>query len=183
MTSVALKGLAGRKVRALLTALAIVLGVAMVSGSFVLTDTISKAFDTIFASSYRGTDAVISGKKLVDYSNGGNATVPARVLDRVRALPEVAAATGAIMDLQGDSTRAKLLDRDGKAIDSGGNPTFGRARGSPRSSASRGCPSARRRRGRLGAARGRVRSRRAAAGRPRALRADVVRARRGRRVR
>ena len=40
MISVALKGLAGRKVRALLTAIAIVLGVAMISGTFILTDTI-----------------------------------------------------------------------------------------------------------------------------------------------
>ena len=49
MTSVALKGLAGRKLRAFLTALAIVLGVAMVSGTYVLTDTIKSAFDQIFA--------------------------------------------------------------------------------------------------------------------------------------
>ena len=68
MTGVALKGLLARRVRAVLTALAIVLGVAMVSGSFVLTDTISKAFDSIFTSSYSHTDAVVSGKKLVDFS-------------------------------------------------------------------------------------------------------------------
>ena len=77
MTRVALKGLLGRKVRAVLTALAIVLGVAMVSGSFVLTDTISKAFTSIFSSAYDHTDAVVSGKKLVDYSSSGNATVSA----------------------------------------------------------------------------------------------------------
>jgi putative ABC transport system permease protein len=41
MRRVALKGLAFRKVRALLTALAVVLGVAMVSGTYVLTDSIS----------------------------------------------------------------------------------------------------------------------------------------------
>ena len=52
MIAVALKGLAGRKVRALLTALAVVIGVAMVSGTFVLTDTIQKAFDGIFTASY-----------------------------------------------------------------------------------------------------------------------------------
>jgi putative ABC transport system permease protein len=40
MIGVALKGLAGRKLRAVLTAFAIVLGVAMVSGSYILTDTI-----------------------------------------------------------------------------------------------------------------------------------------------
>jgi len=60
VTRVALKGLLARKVRAVLTALAIVLGVAMVSGSFVLTDTISKAFTSIFSSAYDHTDAVVS---------------------------------------------------------------------------------------------------------------------------
>jgi putative ABC transport system permease protein len=125
MTAVALKGLAARRVRAALTALAIVLGVAMVSGSFVLTDTISKAFDSIFTSSYSHTDAVVSGKKLVDYSNSGNATIPVSVLKRIQASPDVEAAAGSIIDLNGDSTHANLLDRDGKAIQSNGNPTFG----------------------------------------------------------
>ena len=48
MIGVALKGLAGRKLRAALTALAIVLGVAMMSGTFILTDTINGAFNSIF---------------------------------------------------------------------------------------------------------------------------------------
>ncbi len=51
MIKVALTGLLGRKLRATLTATAIVLGVAMVSGTLVLTDTISSAFDQIFAGS------------------------------------------------------------------------------------------------------------------------------------
>ena len=125
MTRVALKGLLGRKMRASLTALAIVLGVAMVSGSFVLTDTISKAFTSVFSSSYAHTDAVVSGKKLVDYSSSGNATVSQSLLDEVRRQPYVAAAAGAIADMNGDSTRAKLIGRDGKAIDHNGAPTFG----------------------------------------------------------
>ncbi len=41
MNSVALKGLLGRKLRTILTALAIVLGVSMISGTYVLTDTIT----------------------------------------------------------------------------------------------------------------------------------------------
>jgi putative ABC transport system permease protein len=125
MIRVSLKGLAARPVRAVLTALAIVLGVAMVSGSFVVTDTITKAFDSIFTSSYRNTDAVVSGKKLVDYSNSGNATVAPKLLVKIRSLPDVAAASGAIIDLNNDTTNTKLIDRDGKAIDANGNPTFG----------------------------------------------------------
>ena len=48
MKRVALKGLLGRKFRAILTGFAIVLGVAMVSGTFVLTDTINRAFHTVY---------------------------------------------------------------------------------------------------------------------------------------
>jgi putative ABC transport system permease protein len=125
MTRVALKGLLGRKVRAILTALAIVLGVAMVSGSFVLTDTISKAFTSIFSSAYDHTDAVVSGKKLVDYSSSGNATVSQATLDEIRTQPDVAAAAGAVMDVGGNSTKAKLIGKDGKAITHSGAPTFG----------------------------------------------------------
>ena len=125
MTRVALKGLLGRKVRAVLTALSIVLGVAMVSGSFVLTDTISKAFTSIFSAAYDHTDAVVSGRKLVDYSSSGNATVSPALLEKIRHRPDVAAAAGSIIDLNGDSTRASLIGKDGKAISSSGAPTFG----------------------------------------------------------
>jgi putative ABC transport system permease protein len=125
VTRVALKGLLGRKVRAFLTALSIILGVAMVSGSFVLTDTISRAFDSIFSSAYDNTDAVVSGKKLVDFSSSGNATVSQAVLEKIRAQRDVAAAAGAIADLSGDSTRAQIIGRDGKAIGNAGSPTFG----------------------------------------------------------
>ena len=50
MRRVTLRGLASRKLRAALTAFAVILGVAMVSGTLVLTDTIEKAFDSIFTS-------------------------------------------------------------------------------------------------------------------------------------
>ena len=116
MIKVALKGLAGRKVRALLTALAVVIGVSMVSGTFVLTDTMQKAFDGIFEESYEGTDAVVSGKQLVEFSTGGRATVPARCSRRSRPCPSVEAAAGILQDLQSNSNPAKLLDSDGEII-------------------------------------------------------------------
>ena len=62
MTGVALKGLAGRKLRTALTMFAIILGVAMVSGTYVLTDTIDRAFNGIFQESYANTDVVVSGR-------------------------------------------------------------------------------------------------------------------------
>ena len=123
MIAVALKGLLGRKVRALLTALAVVIGVMMVSGTFVLTDTIQKAFDGIFTSSYEQTDAVIAGKEIVKGSQSGAATVPESLLAQVRALPEVEAAGGTIAPIASNS--AKVFGRDGKAVGSGGAPQFG----------------------------------------------------------
>ena len=93
MIAVALKGLAGRKLRALLTALAVVIGVSMVSGTFLLTDTMQKTFDGLFDSTYEQTDAVIGGKEIVKNSTSGSGvTIPAAVLEKVRALPQVIAA-------------------------------------------------------------------------------------------
>ena len=123
MTGFALKGVAARKLRSLLTALAIVLGVAMVSGTFVLTDTIEKAFDSIFASSYEQTDVVVSGRKVVDWSQNGKAAVPERLLAEIGELPEVEAAAGTLVDLSGETDQVQLLDKRGRVIPS--DPSFG----------------------------------------------------------
>jgi putative ABC transport system permease protein len=119
MMGVTLRGLAGRKIRSLLTALAIVIGVAMISGTYVLTDTFRKAFDSIFEESYAETDAVVTGKQLVDFSAGGKATVPESLLDEIRALPQVDAAVGGIVDLHSNSNPAQLVDDDGHKIGGG----------------------------------------------------------------
>ena len=112
MKRVALSGLLGRKLRSTLTAIAIVLGVAMVSGTLVLTDTIEKAFDTIFSSSYEQTDAVVSGKKLVDWSQTGKATgLRGRARDGARAARGARPRPGTILDLSGDADQAKLIDK------------------------------------------------------------------------
>ena len=124
MIRVALRGLAGRKFRAALTAFAVVLGVAMVSGTFVLTDTIDKAFDAIFVESYANTDAVVSGKAPDISFEGSTAEtpgVPAALLERVRELPNVEEATGSVLD----ETATKILKPDGKAINTQGAPSFG----------------------------------------------------------
>ena len=54
--------MARRKLRTALTAIAIVLGVALITGTYVLTDSIKGAFGGIFTSVYRGTDATVTGK-------------------------------------------------------------------------------------------------------------------------
>ena len=114
MINVALKGLAARKVRALLTALAVVIGVSMVSGTFVLTDTMQKSFDGLFTASYEKTDAVIQGKEIVKNSLSGNATVPAAMLEQVRALPEVAAAGGTVSPQE--PSVAEIIGKDGEPV-------------------------------------------------------------------
>src|SRR5262249_25769503 len=119
MTAVALKGLLGRKTRSILTGLAIVLGVAMISGTYVLTDTIKKAFNTALTASYRHTDAVISGQEIVKGANA-TPTVPASLLPRVRALPDVSAAAGGYL-----FDTIELVDRNSKTISSGGAPNLG----------------------------------------------------------
>jgi putative ABC transport system permease protein len=121
---VALRGLAGRKLRAVLTGIAIVLGVAMISGTYILTDTVQKAFNQLLVDSYAGTDAVVTGKGL-DISIDGDKPPPppidASILDDVRGVDGVALATGSILD----ENNTKLLTPEGKAINSEGWPTLG----------------------------------------------------------
>ena len=122
MVRFALKGLLGRKLRTALTAIAIVLGVAMVAGTFMLTDSIDQAFDTIFTDSRKGSDAVISGKSAFDVTEGSGTNAPTlseSLLPEVQRLPEVAAAEGSV------NGEAQLIGDDGKAIVYGGAPNLG----------------------------------------------------------
>ncbi len=122
MIRFALKSLSARKLRTSLTALSIVLGVAMMSGAYVLTDTIDKAFDAIFVDSYAGTDAVVTGKDAGISFEGESALpppIPEETLESVRAVDGVAVATGSVQDLQ-----TKMLLPDGEPIDTGGAPSF-----------------------------------------------------------
>jgi putative ABC transport system permease protein len=115
MIGVALKGLAGRKIRALLTAFAVVIGVSMVSGTFILTDTMKQSFTGLFDASYEKTDAVIQGKEIVkDSFSGSGVTIPESVLTKVRALPEVEAATGEVSPQEANT--ADIIGKDGKAV-------------------------------------------------------------------
>src|SRR6185436_8698873 len=88
MIRVGLRGITQRRLRTALTALAIVLGVAMVSGAYTLTDTMRGAADSLSKSSYDGTAAVVTAKTAfqVDTSNdfGARPTIPASALTQVR---------------------------------------------------------------------------------------------------
>ena len=125
MIAATVQGLWGRKLRTALTALAVVLGVAMVSGTYVLTDTITKAFDGLYEDSYKDTSAVISGKEVVKNASSGKATVPESLVAEVRALPGVASTGGAIYDASGTTDITKLIDSNGDKIGNPNQPNFG----------------------------------------------------------
>ena len=115
MIRISIKDLFGRKLRLVLTSLAIVMGVAMVSGTFVLTDTIDAAFTSIFQTAFSGSDAVVSGEAVFGGSQNAP-SFPASTLGRVRALPDVAAAAGGVGDL------AQYVGRNGKVLALHGAP-------------------------------------------------------------
>jgi putative ABC transport system permease protein len=60
MLRATLKSLLSRKLRLVLSGLAVVLGVMFVSGAFVLTDTLGRSFDGLFASVYQNTDVEVT---------------------------------------------------------------------------------------------------------------------------
>ena len=119
----AIRGLLSRKLRTALTAIAIVLGVAMISGTYVLTDSIDQAFDRIFTDIRKGSNAVITGKSAVDLSDQEGVSAPTldeSLLPKVRELPDVAQAEGSV-----DSDATQFIGDDGKAVVFGGAPNLG----------------------------------------------------------
>jgi len=121
MIHVALRGMARRKLRTALTAIAIVLGVALITGTYVLTDSIKGAFGGIFTSVYRGTDATVTGKSAFTLSGQNNTTAPPfdqSLLPQVRRLPDVSDAVGGVGGI------AHLIV-NGKVVHFGGAPNLG----------------------------------------------------------
>lgn len=115
-----LKGLAGHKIRLFLTALAVVLGVGFVSGTFVLTDTLKHTFDDLITRSTAGVDVFVrkapsaAGREFDD-----RGLVPLSLLSDVRRVDGVSVAQGTV------SGFATMLDKTGKPITSNGPPTLG----------------------------------------------------------
>jgi putative ABC transport system permease protein len=116
-----LKGMAGRKLRTALTMVAIVLGVAMISGTYVLTDTMTNAADTLSSESYEGVDAVVSSRQAFDPDEQEGFSEPQPVSEElvevVRGVPGVQTATPEITDF------AKLV-KEGDVLAEEGAPPF-----------------------------------------------------------
>ena len=126
MLRVALKGLATRRLRAVLTALAIVLGVALVAGTYVLTDSITGAFASIFQTIYRGTDATITGRNAIDSkASGGAGGTAASTPSFSQSLLARVGAARRPRRASAVSPAASQLIKNGKAISFGGAPNLG----------------------------------------------------------
>ncbi len=96
MTSLALKSLWARKVRALTTVLAVVIGVAFVAGTYILTDTTFAAFDEIFEDSLSKTDVVITARDEVEQESGEVPSFSDDLLPKVTRVRGVRVASGMI---------------------------------------------------------------------------------------
>jgi putative ABC transport system permease protein len=115
MLTTTIKGLAARKLRLFATALAILLGVAFMAGTFVLTDTIDKTFHDLFGSVYAHTDAVVRGRAAIESAassglDGQRPPVDEALVDTITRVPGVHAAEGNVMGY------AQLVDKRGKAL-------------------------------------------------------------------
>jgi putative ABC transport system permease protein len=118
VTKVALRGIGARKLRAFTTWLAIFLGVALVAGTYVLTDTINKSFSDIFSESLKGTDVAVTARQEIQSDEAGPPAFPARLIKRVRKIDGVAAASGSIFAV------GRFVDTKGDPIGHSFAPNF-----------------------------------------------------------
>src|SRR5215217_8591086 len=121
MGKATLKGLLAHKFRLAATALAIVLGVGFVAGTYVLTDTMNSSFKDLFKTVTQGTDVAIRTKATFGQNQNGDVRdpIPASVLQQVKAVDGVRAADGTVQGF------AQFVGKDGKPVTTGGAPTLG----------------------------------------------------------
>ena len=117
MFKATLKSIAAHKLRLALTALAVVLGVAFMCGTFVLTDTIKHTFNQLFQQTSAGINAVVrgvapygSGASGPDNGNGNRSLTPESLIGTVRSAPGVEAADGSV------SGAVTALNKKGKTF-------------------------------------------------------------------
>ena len=118
MMRIAWRSLTAHKLRTILTALAILLGVAMISGTYVLTDQIDRGFKQVFSDAYKGTDVTVTRKaSFTGQMVGATAGLPQSMVAQVRAVDGVAETAGYV------STSAAVAVH-GKVVETGGSPTL-----------------------------------------------------------
>jgi putative ABC transport system permease protein len=119
MTRLVLRGFLQRKLRVVLTAIAIALGVALMAGTYILTDTINQSFAGIFKTAAKGDDVVVSPTETLGREKRAQESpITTAMLARVRAVPGVAEAAGGIF------TPGTFLDLKRKRLTTGAAPAF-----------------------------------------------------------
>lgn len=120
MIRTGIKGAIAHKARLALTALAIMLGVAFVSGTFIFTDTIQARFDSLFTDVYAGVDASVRAEQPEFGSDTTTelSTIPMSLLDDIRAVDDVEAAVGYIQAF------GQVIDAEGNPVGGMGPPTY-----------------------------------------------------------
>jgi putative ABC transport system permease protein len=119
---IARKSIRARFGRLIAIAIAILVGVAFVVGSFVLADSLRKTFDDLFTQISENLDLQVRSAQAFE----GSATsederdpLPAALTDQVAAVDRVAIAEPSLFRY------AQLVDHDGEAVTTQGAPTFG----------------------------------------------------------
>jgi len=113
MTRVIIAGFLSRKLRATLTGVAIALGVALMAGTYILTDTIDSTFSGIFSTATKGVSVTITPHQPLGTDAQALAgTISAATLGRAEAVPGVAKAAGQVQ------TQVTLLDASGRRLGS-----------------------------------------------------------------
>ena len=122
MLRATLKSLLARKLRLTLSTIAVVLSVMFVSGSFVLTDTLGRSFDALFANVYTYVDVEVTGKTEVQNEGGAPSTppFPASMLERVENVPGVAKAAGQVF-----ANGARVVNKRGKLVTNQSGQRYG----------------------------------------------------------
>ncbi|MGW5466478.1 ABC transporter permease [Streptomyces chartreusis] len=123
MLKATLRSFLAHKGRLLLSALAVILSVAFVAGSLIFSDTVSRTFDRLFAST--AADVTVTPKETFDETipSGRTLTLPASLADRLARVPGVAAAR-ADVDVEGIT----VVDKDRESVGpTTGAPTIGTA--------------------------------------------------------
>jgi putative ABC transport system permease protein len=119
MARLILRGFLQRKLRVALTGIAIALGVALMAGTYILTDTINQSFAGIFKTAAKGDSVVVTPTEtLGNQTRSQTSPITQQMLEQVRKVPGVAKAAGGIF------TTATFLDVHRKRLTSGGAPAF-----------------------------------------------------------
>jgi putative ABC transport system permease protein len=124
MWKTAVRNLLAHKLRLLVTGLSVMLGVAFIAGTLVLTDTITKTFDDLFTDALADTDAMVRARASFEDPNGFadlRGRLDASLVDDVADVEGVAVASGDVWGM------AQVVDNDGKPVGNpgAGPPTFG----------------------------------------------------------